>query len=153
MAKSQLHGNSCDRHALWSKLPKIELGTHSLTCNKMSMSIDYTPISMLAAQLGEEVVLEMAIAYINTVVGRHAHTVTERHIHTPPRVTRNRFIQRRARHEFPLTILVQQTISASSDNLQPLEEAINLAYDDGLDNTAEYIDALSRLDALRSIND
>ena len=135
-------------------MPKIELGIHQLTCNKLS--IDYTPISMLAEQLGEAVVLEMAIAYINTVVERHADTViqhTERQITTPPRVTRNRFIQRRTRREFPLTILAQRTLSASSDNLQPLEEAIGLAYEDGLDDTEEYIDALSRLDALRSIND
>jgi hypothetical protein len=111
------------------------------------MSIDHSPLNALAAELGEETVLQMAISYINMITERRAGiapTSWSPVISTPPR---------RTRREFPLPALVRRTMSATADNLQELEEAIEAADDDGLSQSEEYIDAVSRLEALRAVNE
>jgi hypothetical protein len=110
------------------------------------MSIDHSPLNALAAELGEETVLQMAISYINMITERRAGIAPADWspvISTPPRV----------RREFPLPALVRRTMAATAENLQELEEAIEAADDDGLSQSEEYIDAVSRLDALRALNE
>ena len=111
------------------------------------MSIDHSPLNALAAQLGEETVLQMAISYINMIMERRAGIAPASWspaISTPPR---------RVRREFPLPALIRRTMAATADHLDDLEEAIHDAEGDGLTHTEEYIDAVSRLDALRGVNE
>ena len=108
---------------------------------------DHSHLNALAAQLGEETVLQMAISYINMVMERRAGIAPASWnpvISTPPR---------RTRLQFPLSTLVRRTMSATADHLQDLEEAIEAADNDGLSQTEEYIDAVSRLEALRCVNE
>jgi len=44
-------------------------------------------------------------------------------------------------------------MAATADHLQDLEEAIEAADEDGLSQSEEYIDAVSRLEALRAVNE
>jgi hypothetical protein len=111
------------------------------------MSIDHSPLNALAAELGEETVLQMAISYINMITERRAGIAPADWspiISTPPR---------RTRLQYPLPTLVRRTMDATADNLQDLEEAIEAADDDGLSQSEEYIDAVSRLEALRAVNE
>ena len=108
------------------------------------MSIDHSPLNALAAELGEETVLQMAISYINMITERRAGIAPADWspvISTPPRVRRD------------LPTLVRRTMAATADHLQDLEEAIEAADEDGLSQSEEYIDAVSRLDALRAVNE
>ena len=104
---------------------------------------DHSPLNALAAELGEETVLQMAISYINAIMDRRAGIVPASWSPvTPPRLAR------RAR----LAHLARRTMAATADNLQDLEDEIVTAHHDGMSQSEEYIDALSRLDALRAVN-
>jgi hypothetical protein len=98
-------------------------------------------LDTLAHQLGEDVVLEIARAYIERVTLRRATQV----VVTPTL---------RAQPSPTCTELIEDRMaSATPDNLAPLEVAIEVAIaSDGVTD-ALLSDAISRLDALRAVNE
>ena len=98
-------------------------------------------LEILATHLGEDIVLEMARSYIERVsLSRAAQVVV-----TPPL---------RAQPSPTCTELIEDRMaSATPDNLAPLEVAIEVAIaSDGVTDTL-LSDAISRLDALRAVNE
>lgn len=93
-------------------------------------------LNALAAQLGEETVLAMAAAYIESVRERRGGI-------TPPIWLDNTtaLIHR----------LERQTRSATVGTLNDLGGVIHEAAEAGLTATEAYIDAVSRLDALMAV--
>jgi len=92
------------------------------------------PIEALAIQLGEDVVLKMAQAFI-----------AKRTVQTPPL---------RARPSPNCTALVEDRMaSASAENLAPLEVAIEVAIASNGVSSSLLTDAISRLDALRAMRE
>jgi hypothetical protein len=130
------------------------------------MSIDFSPLNALAAQLGEETVLAMARAYIDSIFERRAGIAPESWMHmttpprsevmqTPPRIERRSSNGDEARRSLDIRQrLWQETIRATPDNLFNLIDCIEDADDAGLSaEEEEYMDALSRLDALRALGE
>jgi len=92
------------------------------------------PIEALAVQLGEDVVLKMARAFI-----------AKRTVQTPPL---------RARPSPTCTALVEDRMaSATVDNLAPLEVAIEVALASEGVTSSLLTDAISRLEALRAMRE
>jgi hypothetical protein len=92
------------------------------------------PIEALAVQLGEDVVLKMAQAFI-----------AKRTVQTP---------EFRARPSPACTALVEDRMaSATVDNLAPLEVAIEVALASEGVTTTLLTDAISRLEALRAMRE
>ena len=105
--------------------------------SKMSIDISIHNVSILnalAAQLGEETVLQMAKAYITTV--------TERRRGIAPAEWQNKSV---------INLLVKRTMAATATNLAPLEEIVEIAATQGYIETDEFLDALSRLRALKAV--
>ena len=91
-------------------------------------------LNALAAQLGEETVLAMAAAYIESV--------RERRETQPIWLNNNAALIKR---------LDRQTRSATTGSLNDLGAVIHEATEAGLTETEAYIDAVSRLDALMAV--
>jgi len=103
------------------------------------MSVDISPLISLAVELGEDVVLAMAQAYVESVMQRRAP------VQTPPL---------RAQHSPTCTELIEDRMaSATPDNLEPLIVAIEVAQASNGVSPSLLIDAISRLDALRAVNE
>ena len=98
------------------------------------MSIDISILNALAAQLGEETVLQMVKAYITTVMDRRRGIA-------PPEWENKSIIN----------LLVKRTMAATAANLAPLQEIIEVAAGKGYIETDEFLDALSRLQALTAV--
>ena len=100
----------------------------------LALTTAMDPIEALAIQLGEDVVLKMAHAFI-----------AKRIVKTP---------EFRARPSPACTALVEDRMaSATVDNLAPLEVAIEVALaSDGVTTTL-LTDAISRLEALRAMRE
>ena len=105
----------------------------NLTCF-IALPTGMDPIEALAVQLGEDVVLEMARAFI-----------AKRVVQTPPL---------RARPSPTCTALVEDRMaSATVNNLAPLEVAIEVAMASNGVTTSLLTDAISRLEALRAMGE
>ena len=103
-----------------------------MRCLALTAAMD--PIEALAVQLGEDVVLKMARAFI-----------AKRIVQTPPL---------RARPSPTCIALVEDRMaSATVDNLAPLEVAIEVAMASEGVTTTLLTDAISRLDALRAMSE
>ena len=98
------------------------------------MSIDISILNALAAQLGEETVLQMTKAYITTVMDRRRGIA--------PADWQNKSV---------INLLVKRTMAATAANLAPLEEIVEIAATQGYIETDEFLDALSRLRALKAV--
>ena len=103
------------------------------------MSVDISPLTRLAVQLGEDAVVAMAQAYVESVIQRRAA------VETPPL---------RARPSPTCTELIEDRMaSATPENLEPLIVAIEVAEVSNGVSPSLLIDAISRLDALRAVNE
>jgi hypothetical protein len=103
------------------------------------MSVDISPLTRLAVELGEDVVVAMAKAYVESVMCRRAP------LETPPL---------RAQPSPTCTELIEDRMaSATPENLAPLIVAIEVAQVSNGISPSLLIDAISRLDALRAVNE
>lgn len=103
------------------------------------MSVDFSPLTRLAIELGEDVVLAMAQAYVESVMRQRAP------VETPPL---------RAQPSPTCTELIEDRMaSATPENLEPLIVAIEVAQVSNGLSPSLLIDAISRLDALRAVNE
>jgi hypothetical protein len=103
------------------------------------MSVDFSPLTRLAVELGEDVVLAMAQAYVESVMRQRAP------VETPPL---------RPQPSPTCTELIEDRMaSATPENLDPLIVAIEVAEVSNGVTPSLLIDAISRLDALRAVNE
>ena len=109
------------------------------------MPIDITPLNALVTELGEDTVLDMARAFINLVTARRAGTSSMQPVQTPPI---------RPQPSPACTHLIEDRMaSATADNLAPLEVAIQVAEASNGVTSSLLADAVSRLHALRAVNE